>query len=709
MNSSRIRQISRELKTVGRDSINVDDSTRLDVTSPALQREFDVADPVRHVIHRVYARDNTTYRTGWLLNRFAKKCMNQSCQRTFGLTARKHHCRKCGDIFCSTCVQHTLHVRGLQEAPEGSKVCASCFESNPPSEKLGNLARKNNMLSEWTKKYCVLQEGVLSYFETEIDYLSDKPRSGALNIFHFTVIPAVADEPLAISLTSGDNWMTKTTMVFRCETHQARQNWIVALEQHIVWVRRFGTPTSGVEDEPEPFHNTVQGKVNSFLSNVFGASVDVISSSVKLPRTSSPPPAPPVDVSSLVEHESVVSDGLPAFANEKNCKLCQAKFSILGPSRHHCRRCGCSVCDSCSPQKGLVQSNGEEARSERVCVECEDPPEPPQDKEGWVVKQGESSGKWQRRYFVLTRGKVTYFESQGKKLKGTIDLKQFSLSATDQEIDTTSGGYNFVLTNTDPWARSYFLSVSSLEERILWLEALSKHIDFYTRQRVHTSSPGHGKSLPSSKSLPPLKEGWLMKEGHTFRSWKKRFFTLSEGYLSYFESEGKGLKGSINLASYLVSDGGNSDPTGKGTFLFLLTDTRTQGKSYQICTATAEERIQWITALQTHIDFYAHGIVATPAAVAAASTAPICEYTNDLDRFVAFLHSGESILQYGKVVKKGLGVVPINEPDHMLILTNKKRLFFVDLESYKLKGTVELKSDTTCTKVKKLFKTFKTY
>jgi hypothetical protein len=713
MNSSRIQQISRELKTVGRDSINVDSSTRLDVTSPALQREKDVADPVRHVIHRIYARENSTYKTGWLLNRFAKKCMNSSCQRAFGLTTRKHHCRKCGDIFCSTCTQNTLHVRGLQEAPEGSKVCASCFESNPPSEKLGNLARKNNMISEWAKKYCVLQEGVLSYYETEIDYLSNKPRSGALNIFDFTVVPDVTDEPMAISLTSGDNWMTKTTMVFRCETQQARQNWIASLEQHIVWVRRFGTPTSGVDDVPEPFHNTVQGKVNSFLSNVFGASVDVISSTVKLPRTNSPPPAHPVEVSSIVEHESVVSDGLLEFAKDKNCKHCQVKFSILGPARHHCRRCGSSVCDGCSPKKGLIQSIGEEAHVERVCIDCEDAAELPRDKEGWVVKQGHSSGKWQKRYFVLTQGKITYFESQGKRVKGTIDLKQFRLSATDQEADISSGGYNFILTNVDPWARAYLLSVSSLEERIHWLEALSKHIDFYTSQHAHPSSPDSRKTLPSTKSLPPTKEGWLMKEGHTFRSWKKRFFTLSEGCLSYYTSQGKGLKGSINLVNYLVSDGGSSDPTDSGMFLFLLADTRPQGKSYKICAATAEERSLWIIALQEHINFYANGIVATPAAATAPTssststfTSPICEYTNDLDPFITFLQSGESILQYGKVVKKGLGVVPINDPDHMLILTNKKRLFFVDLGSYKLKGTVELKSaDTTCTKVKNFLKT----
>ena len=52
-----------------------------------------------------------------------------------------------------------------------------------------------------------------------------------------------------------------------------------------------------------------------------------------------------------------LSDGdtIP-YAKEKKCKICEVKFGILGsaPQRHHCRRCGASVCHACSPNMGHV-------------------------------------------------------------------------------------------------------------------------------------------------------------------------------------------------------------------------------------------------------------------------------------------------------------------------------------------------------------------
>ena len=46
------------------------------------------------------------------------------------------------------------------------------------------------------------------------------------------------------------------------------------------------------------------------------------------------------------------------------------------------------------------------------------------------------------------------------------------------------------------------------------------------------------------------------------------------------------------------------------------------------------------------------------------------------------------------MIKKGLGVYRQKEPDHQLLFTTFSRLFFVDLESLKIKANVDFKDST---------------
>ena len=54
--------------------------------------------------------------------------------------------------------------------------------------------------------------------------------------------------------------------------------------------------------------------------------------------------------------------------------------------------------------------------------------------------------------------------------------------------------------------------------------------------------------------VPPIKKDWLMKQGRNlFKSWKKRYFVLENGLLSYYESDsndppyGTHLKGQMSM------------------------------------------------------------------------------------------------------------------------------------------------------------------
>ncbi|XP_053671920.1 protein RUFY3 [Anopheles nili] len=74
---------------------------------------------------------------GWTPDKVVSKCTG--CDKEFGMTRRKHHCRNCGKIFCSSCSEHVATLPSFagsqradqQSPPNGSKpvrVCDYCWE-----------------------------------------------------------------------------------------------------------------------------------------------------------------------------------------------------------------------------------------------------------------------------------------------------------------------------------------------------------------------------------------------------------------------------------------------------------------------------------------------------------------------------------------------------------------------------------------------------
>ncbi|KAI9280016.1 hypothetical protein BY458DRAFT_501067 [Sporodiniella umbellata] len=70
-------------------------------------------------------------RNHWKPDSEANRCMFLGCSISFGLFDRRHHCRKCGDIFCSAhCSSHfrldqyaNFHLKGVL-----SRGCYTCAE-----------------------------------------------------------------------------------------------------------------------------------------------------------------------------------------------------------------------------------------------------------------------------------------------------------------------------------------------------------------------------------------------------------------------------------------------------------------------------------------------------------------------------------------------------------------------------------------------------
>ncbi len=63
-------------------------------------------------------------RQPWLPDHQAQGCMHPGCPTFFSITERRHHCRRCGKIFCST---HTGYQSLIDSDTSVDRVCNLCF------------------------------------------------------------------------------------------------------------------------------------------------------------------------------------------------------------------------------------------------------------------------------------------------------------------------------------------------------------------------------------------------------------------------------------------------------------------------------------------------------------------------------------------------------------------------------------------------------
>eukprot|EP00603_Paraphysomonas_imperforata_P002902 CAMPEP_0114428252 /NCGR_PEP_ID=MMETSP0103-20121206/8824_1 /TAXON_ID=37642 ORGANISM="Paraphysomonas imperforata, Strain PA2" /NCGR_SAMPLE_ID=MMETSP0103 /ASSEMBLY_ACC=CAM_ASM_000201 /LENGTH=887 /DNA_ID=CAMNT_0001597451 /DNA_START=65 /DNA_END=2728 /DNA_ORIENTATION=+ len=92
-----------------------------------------------------------SYRVGWVHDADISHCM--VCRSDFGFFKRKHHCRACGLVVCSSCSPYRAQIPSLEEEDverkdnrPASRVCNNCFGLKIRSA--SNLAPKSSSLLE---------------------------------------------------------------------------------------------------------------------------------------------------------------------------------------------------------------------------------------------------------------------------------------------------------------------------------------------------------------------------------------------------------------------------------------------------------------------------------------------------------------------------------------------------------------------------------
>jgi len=88
------------------------------------------------------------------------------------------------------------------------------------------------------------------------------------------------------------------------------------------------------------------------------------------------------------------------------------------------------------------------------------------------------------------------------------------------------------------------------------------------------------------------KTGWLVKEGGSIKTWKKRYFVLKNAEFAYFKGKGEEQLGCIALST--ASGIRISDRKRKPNCFEIITPNRV----YAFSCESEDERHAWIEALQ---------------------------------------------------------------------------------------------------------------
>ena len=87
----------------------------------------------------------------WKPDGASPSCDSPQCRSNFNLFVRKHHCRHCGHIFCST---HVTRVIPLDQQakfhPDGveSRACETCYRQFQKWDTARSMRRRNSQLSK---------------------------------------------------------------------------------------------------------------------------------------------------------------------------------------------------------------------------------------------------------------------------------------------------------------------------------------------------------------------------------------------------------------------------------------------------------------------------------------------------------------------------------------------------------------------------------
>lgn len=141
------------------------------------------------------------------------------------------------------------------------------------------------------------------------------------------------------------------------------------------------------------------------------------------------------------------------------------------------------------------------------------------DHSGWALKQGSIIKSWKKRYFVLKARELIYFVSRSPSGKGIEEKGRLKI----KDVGFTPDYHNTLVVQGELKNQSLKFQVETNDESLEWYnkicEALKSDAQAQTAGRAAAKNAVH--------------QGWLLKEGRNFKTWKKRYMTLSGNVIKY--------------------------------------------------------------------------------------------------------------------------------------------------------------------------------
>eukprot|EP01063_Lacrimia_lanifica_P036941 TRINITY_DN7453_c0_g1_i3.p1 TRINITY_DN7453_c0_g1~~TRINITY_DN7453_c0_g1_i3.p1 ORF type:complete len:268 (+),score=112.38 TRINITY_DN7453_c0_g1_i3:53-856(+) len=110
----------------------------------------------------------------WRPDEKASAC--EECNTPFTFFNRRHHCRKCGGIFCGKCsAQKRVLPPELGYASDPQRVCRTCtkqLDAIAPSQTFAPADRKDPVLKQ--RKICVLGKSMVGKSAICVQYVEDR-------------------------------------------------------------------------------------------------------------------------------------------------------------------------------------------------------------------------------------------------------------------------------------------------------------------------------------------------------------------------------------------------------------------------------------------------------------------------------------------------------------------------------------------------------
>ncbi len=125
--------------------------------------------------------------------------------------------------------------------------------------------------------------------------------------------------------------------------------------------------------------------------------------------------------------------------------------------------------------------------------------------------------------------------------------------------------------------------------QVLILQVVS--ISSFPQESVHFCSASHNVSLSALSIKDPDCHGWLYKQGHGLRPWRRRYCVLKSHQLFYYgKMSHRTAYGVLNLDGYRVVRGKSKEKK----FCFSIVPADKSEKEYHFYTETDVERDRYI-------------------------------------------------------------------------------------------------------------------